>query len=133
MERLSIDGDWALLAATTMPDHVHVLFELSGKLALDRIVAKMKTLSRCKPITWQSNFFEHRLRSNEQEGLFAKYIFMNPYRANLLARREKWPHWIVGSTGGNWDFLNMLESGCFPPEEWLNESEDLEPNCVRDM
>ena len=113
-----------------MPDHLHVLFELGERLSLDRVVAKLKALSKHDRIDWQPNYFEHRLRPNDLEGSYARYIFLNPYRSGLISCREVWPLWIVGSKGGNWDFLAMLEDGKFPPAEWLDEPEILNPSFV---
>lgn len=129
-DRLSEDGDWNLLAATIMPDHAHVLFVLGAKLPLNRMVAKLKACSTCGTLRWQPNCFEHRLRPDDTASSYARYIFLNPYRAGLLPRRAIWSHWIIGTDGGNWDFIAKLEDGMFPPAEWLTQEEDIAPVCL---
>ncbi|MDP2990921.1 MAG: transposase [Kiritimatiellota bacterium] len=132
-DRLSLDGNWHLQAATIMPDHVHALFVLCKILSLDRLVAKLKTLSKIDTLRWQPNYFEHRLRPDELAGSYARYIFLNPYRAGLLLRRAIWPHWIIGADSGNWDFIAGLEDGIFPLPEWLTPKEDIDPTCVGEL
>ena len=108
---------------TVMPDHVHVLLELGARLQLGQVVGKIKTRSR--PILdrggarWQRNFFEHRLRPDESVDAYARYIYLNPYRANLLNRRDVWPWWHRGDAV--FDFVDMMEEGRYPPPAWLDE------------
>ena len=132
-DRLTLDENWHLLAATIMPDHIHVLFVLGETLSLNRTVAKLKTRSTCGTFRWQPNYFEHRLRPDDIAGFYARYIFLNPYRAGLVPRCEIWPHWIIGADGGNWDFIAGLEDGMFPPAEWLTQKEDIDPACVGEL
>src|SRR6266568_6393917 len=58
---------WRVAAAVIMPDHLHMLIELTGALPLSRIVARVKAKTgsslRTKGLGWQGNFYEHRLRS----------------------------------------------------------------------
>ena len=73
---------------------------------------------------WQRNFFEHRLRPGELANNYARYIFMNPYRAGLIGSRAVWPHWRFESTT-DFNFLQMLDDGRFPPAAWFtNESDE---------
>jgi putative transposase len=124
IRQLDADNDIHLHCATVMPDHVHVLFTLGQRLTLSRSVAKLKGLTeqwlRTNGGSWQENFFEHRLRPTEQLQLFARYVFMNPYRAGLVTRREEWPNWITGNPEPA--FVPLLEDGRLPPKEWIAES-----------
>lgn len=129
MHRLDIDGNVQTLCSMLMPDHVHLLFELKGALSVGQVVGKMKALTRkhlaMQGVAWQSNFFEHRLRPDEPVDAYARYIFMNPYRAGLAERTEIWPFWRVG-LAVDFDFLSMLDGGGCPPAEWIAASpEDL--------
>ncbi len=66
--QLHAAGDFVLLAATIMPDHVHLLFELGARLSVGRVCAKFKSLGRHlgrDSWHWQQDQFEHRLRPNE--------------------------------------------------------------------
>jgi len=61
--------DFTLYCATVMPDHIHMLLSPSGRLAISKIIAKFKALTRNalsnSNARWQANFFEHRLRPDE--------------------------------------------------------------------
>ena len=113
--------DATLLCATLMPDHAHVLFRLGDRLTLGQMAAKFKgkTFDALKEFdaVWQRDFYDHRLRSEDMSGDFARYIFLNPYRRALIDRRTVWPWWLKGAEG--FDFESMLEDGRFPPAEWL--------------
>ena len=73
-------GDFSLVAATVMPDHVHLLGRLGPRLSLSRTVGKLKTIT--KPFLvetgarWQENFYDHRLRDETTLEPFARYIHL---------------------------------------------------------
>ena len=118
---LFVPPDAALLCATLMPDHVHLLLILGSRLSLARLIAKFKAQSRriLPPgAAWQRNFFEHRLRVDEPTNDYARYIFLNPYRQRLLKPGDRWPQWIAGN-GANFDFLYQLDADGCPPRTWL--------------
>ena len=119
LQSLSTAGDIALLAATVMPDHLHVLLTLGGRLRLSRVIGKFKTQTRpamlAHDAAWQANFFEHRLRPDEDAEPYARYVFMNPYRAGLLPRTEPWPWWRAEA---DFEFLRLLPEG-HPPAAWM--------------
>jgi REP element-mobilizing transposase RayT len=118
---LTESRDARILAATFMPDHVHLLFELGSRLSLDRVIAKWKTRVR-RTIgagAWQANYFEHRLRSDEEHERYAWYIFMNPYRAGLVSVDKPWPGWLP-ILGSSWKFLTQARPGPCPQAGWLD-------------
>jgi REP element-mobilizing transposase RayT len=120
-DRLVADADVIPMAFTLMPDHVHLLFRLGERLRLDQVVGKFKTMTLpaldAAGTGWQANFFEHRLRPDEDAESYARYVFMNPYRAGLLGRDALWPWWRVAA---DFSFLHLLPDG-FPPGEWMSE------------
>jgi hypothetical protein len=123
-------GDIFNLAATVMPDHVHLLLELTGRLPVSRAIGKIKAAvtRNCHAITWQANFFDHRLRFAEKREAFAFYIFMNPYRAGLCPTNQSWSGWIsLGLV--QWEFEAKLQNGA-PPGEWLVIPEELDLTSV---
>ncbi len=126
MNELTLAGDWQLLAATVMPDHIHVLFTLGERLPLDRVMAKLKSCARAadEAWRWQANVFEHRLRANEDAEDYAFYIFMNPYRAGLIDVNAPWPGWLCGAEW-TWKFENRLSEEGAPPAEWLDRIGDV--------
>jgi putative transposase len=96
------ESDGAILAATIMPDHVHVLFRLGEKLNAGRCVARWKTQIKKQSGfagEWQRDFWEHRVRENERWEDYGFYMFLNPYRAGLVGAGETWPWWWVPKVG----------------------------------
>jgi len=123
-------GDATIACATIMPNHVHMLLTLGDRLSLGRVMAKFKTLTRealrqCA-CSWQRDYFERRLRVPDPMNPFARYIFMNPYRAGLLDRAQEWPYWFKGGEP-DFAFLEGLKDGRFPPDVWFDEPEWDEP------
>lgn len=127
MDELTLAGDWRLLAASVMPDHVHVLFTLGERLPFDRVVAKLKSRARAADSVWrwQANVFEHRLRADEDAEDYAFYIFMNPYRAGLVDMSRSWPGWMCGA-GWRWRFEDGLSVAGAPPSEWIDQVKEVE-------
>jgi REP element-mobilizing transposase RayT len=127
LARIEKDGDATFLASTIMPDHLHLLALLTGRLTLSRMVGKLKALTepamRVAELRWQENFFEHRLRPEDRAGDYARYIFLNPYRAGLIRQNEEWPWWRRSPEHG-FDFLLMLDDARFPPSEWLRMDDE---------
>jgi REP element-mobilizing transposase RayT len=121
--RLVEDGDVAWLVGTVMPEHVHFLFELGARLPLERVQSKFKGLVSRKhsmsKALWQENAFEHRLRETEDSEDYAFYIFMNPYRAQLIPIDCTWPWWVCTDTA-RLRFLEGLDENGTPPSEWLD-------------
>ncbi len=115
------DGHGHILGAVIMPDHVHVVFRLKETLTLGRWVARFKTrtrsaLSLCE-LSWQSNFYEHRLRPDEPLEPVLRYVFLNPYRGGLVRMDERWPWFWLGNEEKAW-FVPTTDDGK-PFPEWL--------------
>ena len=122
-------GDLSELTMSVMPDHVHLLFRLGERLTLARAMAKWRALVRrvVPPVAWQANFFEHRLRPDEEGRLYAWYIFMNPYRACLVPCDVPWRGWWTDGVV-KYDFLALARPGPCPYPEWLD---NWETKCAR--
>ena len=116
------DGDIDLLCATIMPNHCHLLYRLGARLRLDRVQAKLKSITSesldAYGLEWQPNFFDHRLRENVEAEQFARYIYLNPYAKGLLSLNGIWPHWILSRKYCP-EFIEHLACGVAPPKEWL--------------
>ena len=60
LDTLHTAGDFTLIAATVMPDHVHLLGVLGARLSLSRVVGKIKSVFRPSlsdtKLTWQENY-----------------------------------------------------------------------------
>ena len=78
-----------------MPDHIHWLFQLNHKQSLSKLIQGIKSISARafgKPI-WQSGFYDHAIRKDEDIVNIARYIIVNPIRAGLVKRVGDYPHW----------------------------------------
>ncbi|RRJ97541.1 hypothetical protein Ga0100231_003215 [Opitutaceae bacterium TAV4] len=114
-------GDWMIEIATCMPDHLHILFSLSGpRLTVGQCVARWKFQIRqaTNPANqWQRDFWEHRLRPDEDHETYALYTFLNPWRAHLRSASDTWPHsWIPSPS--RLQFTQHLSPNGVPPVEW---------------
>lgn len=125
VQQMEVSGDWNLICATIMPDHIHMLITLGTRLPLSRCISKFKSLTRChlseRLLAWQGNYFDHRLRQPEMIEGFAKYIFLNPYRRGLIGCREVWPWWRLSSDFRP-GFIDMLVDGKYPQRAWLKNN-----------
>ena len=127
LDTLQSDGDAEVLAASLMPDHLHVLFTLGARLSVGQVMAKLKALSRNKGQAswrWQQDGFEHRLRPDEAVEDYAFYLFMNPYRARLLPMTELWVGWICPEPT-RFKFPAHLNPQGTPPAEWLDDCNEI--------
>jgi len=81
-----------------MPDHIHLMVSFPDLPSFSGVIGSWKHwLSRKHHITWQENFFDHRIRKEESFAEKADYILQNPVRAGLIAKAEDWPYlWIAG-------------------------------------
>jgi putative transposase len=104
-----------------MPDHLHVFFRLTEKLALGQVVGRLKSKTRRylggSGLAWQGNYFEHRLRSDDPIEDVLRYLFLNPYRSGLLARSAKYPLFWLGETDAAWFVPTLEDERPFP--SWL--------------
>jgi REP element-mobilizing transposase RayT len=94
-------GLWFAHVFLLMPDHVHglVSFPRSQRTILGVVSDWKRWTSRQLGIEWQEDFFEHRLRNDENAREKADYILANPVRKGLAAQAADWPHvWF----GGGW-------------------------------
>ena len=119
--------DYKLICATVMPDRFLLLMELGDRISLNRVILNFKTKTKgffaSRGIEWQSDFFAHQLSPDEALNPYALYTFLNPYRAGLLPRKEKWLWWNPGAAF-SFDFIPMLEDQKYPPQAWLTGSLD---------
>lgn len=101
MRRLELYGQVIWLAWVVMPDHLHGLVSLAGKVDLSTVMNGLKGrsarsvnryLGQAGPF-WQPGFHDHALRKEEDRLAVARYIVANPLRAGLAGRLGDYPHW----------------------------------------
>lgn len=106
-----------------MPDHFHLLATLGHRLPLGKCIARLK--SKTKPalrdtvptVEWERGFYDHHLRPEDDRLAVFRYLFLNPYRAGLCLRGDRWPWYYCRKEDWQW-FKDLLEIER-PSPEWL--------------
>ncbi|MCK4330669.1 transposase [candidate division WOR-3 bacterium] len=84
----------------TMPDHVHIVFELVGDKTLSEVIKGLKqfagrrikkNLGLTNPI-WQEQYYDHLIRRDESLFEIIKYCWYNPVRAGIVDNPEEYPY-----------------------------------------
>jgi len=88
---------WFCHIVVVMPDHIHLLLNFPDMPSFSGVIGSWKHwLARKYSISWQENFFDHRIRKDESFGDKAEYIRQNPVRAKLIKNADEWPYlWIA--------------------------------------
>ena len=102
---LKFDGTrYHLNAFTIMPNHVHVLFEITETPMSDLVkswkqftAVKANRLLGLRGPFWQADYWDTYMRDVEHEARTIRYIRNNPVKAGLIAEGEKWPWFFVRS------------------------------------
>ena len=84
-----------------MPDHFHGLLQLGEKVQLSKVIAEFKGTTAYKINAeldrkgklWQTSFYDHALREEENRKNIARYIVANPLRKGLVKDIKKYPYW----------------------------------------
>ncbi|HRJ73811.1 MAG TPA: transposase [Terrimicrobiaceae bacterium] len=90
-------GKWWVHLAVIMPDHVHLLTGFPPDRRFVEIVRQWKRWTAVQlRVNWQQDFFDHRVRREENLREKSDYILSNPVRAGLAVSPEDWPYtWIA--------------------------------------
>jgi putative transposase len=84
---------WWVPLLLLMPDHLHMLVSFRSIPSMVHTVSAWKRYTaRHLDISWQEDFYEHRLRRDESFVEKADYIRLNPMRAGLVSAPEAWPY-----------------------------------------
>jgi len=85
---------WHCRLALLMPDHLHAIFAFPPEPGLATTITNWKKfVARKHGVEWQRDFFDHRLRNDQELQEKTSYILMNPVRKGLCERAEDWV-WI---------------------------------------
>jgi len=94
-------GDSHMRLLVLTPDHLHAFVSFPSLLSPHKVITDWKSLlARRLEISWQRDFFEHRLRVDESLDFKATYIRQNPVRAGLVAKAVEWPYTWEPNLGG---------------------------------
>jgi putative transposase len=86
-------GDLWLHLLLLMPDHLHAIISFNREVGMQKSMLEFKKYTaRAAGISWQRDFFDHRLRKGESYIEKAHYIRMNPVRAGLCKEPEDWAY-----------------------------------------
>ncbi|MFZ4395076.1 MAG: transposase [Kiritimatiellia bacterium] len=97
-------GDWWVHLLVLMPDHLHMLISFPQEKAMRQIIFKWKEyIAKTLELRWQRDFFDHRLRDDENFIEKAHYVRMNPVRKGLCQEAGEWPY--------AWDNFRALDGG----------------------
>lgn len=129
IDALERDTALVLQAAVIMPDHLHLLGIVTGQLTVGQLVGRIKAKTRASLLDaemhWQGNFYEHRLRPDDPIEDVLRYLFLNPYGAELLAPNETYPWFWLGQKEAAW-FRPTLDHQR-PLPAWLDQADTLPP------
>jgi putative transposase len=82
---------WNCRLALLMPDHLHAIMAFPPAVGMKTTVKNWKRFVAGKPgVKWQRDFFDHRLRNDQELQEKTSYILMNPVRKGLCERAEDW-------------------------------------------
>jgi len=96
-------GRWHLWLMVLMPDHIHFIATFDLQKGIRQTITAWKGYqTRFLGVSWQADFFEHRLRSTAAFDEKAHYVRMNPVRKGLVSHPNQWPFVIdrTDRTGG---------------------------------
>ena len=86
-----------------MPDHLHAIISFSWEKSqgMNRVIENWKRFTATKlGISWQRDYFDHRIRSEQDHQSTWIYIRENPVRAGLVESYALWPHvWMPSRIG----------------------------------
>jgi REP element-mobilizing transposase RayT len=91
---LQREGRVETLCYVIMPDHLHWLMVLhQGELADVMRLLKGRTAHAIGEAVWQTSYFDHAVRAEEDLREIARYIVANPLRAKLVERVGDYSLW----------------------------------------
>jgi putative transposase len=119
--QLAAEGICHVRTAVIMPDHLHLLISLGESVELSAAVrlfkGRLAPVLRRASLHWQRAYFDHRLRPEEDPLPIFLYIYLNPYRADLVQSNQIWPGYFCAEEDWRW-FGGLTDSSC-PLPEWL--------------
>ena len=87
-----------IYAYCIMPDHVHLVLDPSTSCDIVTFVGRFKNLAQraawregVRGTFWQTSFWDHFLRREEQLQVVVDYVLNNPVRAGLVEQWQDYP------------------------------------------
>ena len=85
-------GLWWMHLFLVMPDHVHFIASFPDNEFTSVVKTWKGYHARHSGVSWQSGFFDHRLRNIDEVDEKASYIRQNPVRGGLVEDDMLWPY-----------------------------------------
>ena len=123
LRAMTADQTWQLRCAVVMPDHIHALAILGERLTLGQAIGRLKSKTKSSlrgilaSLAWERDFYDHHVRPDEDRLAIFRYIFLNPHRAGLCARDDRWPWYFCREEDWAW-FKDQTDTDR-PYPEWL--------------
>ncbi len=84
-----------------MPDHVHLVFQLTGDKTLPDVMKSMKQFTShrirermdLKTHVWQEQYYDHCVTSEKSLLKIIRYCWLNPVRKGLVENPQDYPFW----------------------------------------
>ena len=87
---------WYIWIMVIMPDHLHFIAAFNFADGLQAVIKTWKKYQTRNPhIEWQTDFFEHRLRNDNELIEKMQYVRMNPVRNGLVDSSNEWPFMYI--------------------------------------
>lgn len=99
---------FALYGFVVMPDHIHLLLQVSQKGTISDVMRDWKGRTSYeinrnfngRKHVWQADFWTYAVRDQKDVEIKLNYIHQNPVRAGLVDRPEDWQYssarWYAG-------------------------------------
>lgn len=121
VEQLAQRNCWSMRCGVVMPDHLHLVVRLGATIPLGGCIKSFKgrlaTTLRGRGLSWQEGYYDRRLRDAEELRAMFLYVFLNPYRAELVKGDEHWPGYFCSAE--DWEWFQHLTRESLPEPDWL--------------
>src|SRR5664280_1155499 len=89
-----VSGYWWCELLLLMPDHLHALLVFPGETSMSTVIRNWKRgMARLHRVAWQPNYFDHRIRDDQEKEKTWQYIRLNPVAKGLCANEDDWTFW----------------------------------------
>ncbi|MCB5161536.1 REP-associated tyrosine transposase [Marinomonas algarum] len=92
---------FTIIAWVVLPDHIHAVWKLpdgdndfSTRWQLIKIffTKRLKATTQYQHSVWQSRFWEHEIRTEQDLTAHINYCYLNPVKHGLVTSTHEWPY-----------------------------------------
>lgn len=101
LDWMEAEKRWEWLCFMVMPDHLHLVFILGANSSLSQVMKSYKSftgrelkreLNLGHP-AWQEQYFERKVRTEDELRKIVEYCYLNPFRKGLVKAPKDYPFW----------------------------------------